>query len=81
MSDKALREELDHTVERVIKKLDSKTLVEGFPEVFYRSGQSFYLIIDIWSGYQQRVPHGAPPADAEPSETSTAADYREPDGA
>ena len=34
MSDQALREELEQTVERVLKKLDRKTLVEGFPEVF-----------------------------------------------
>ena len=33
MSDKALREELDQTVDRILKKLDRKTFVEGFPEV------------------------------------------------
>ena len=43
MSDKALRDELDQTVDKVIKKLDRKTLVEGFPEVFLFE----YLIIDI----------------------------------
>ena len=43
MSDQALREELEQTVERVLKKLDRKTLVEGFPEVFiWQSGVEFW---------------------------------------
>ena len=33
MSEKALRETLDQAVERIVKKLDRKTLVEGFDEV------------------------------------------------
>ena len=41
MSDKALREELDQTVDRVLKKLDRKTLVEGFPEVFLFSDTTY----------------------------------------
>ena len=33
MSERVLREELDKTVERVLKKLDRKTFVDSFPQV------------------------------------------------
>ena len=39
MSEKVLREALDETVERVIKKLDRKTLVESLPQVYEESTQ------------------------------------------
>ena len=77
MSDQALREELDQAVDRVIKKLDRKTLVEGFPEVFFLTELNLLnLIFDVViSGGKQRVSHRASPASAEPAEAEAPANY------
>ena len=47
MSEKVLREELDKTVERVLKKLDRKTFVDSFPQV--GSLLCFLSRMTIWS--------------------------------
>ena len=46
MSEKVLREELDKTVERVLKKLDRKTFVDSFPQVGGRFSVMFSVTND-----------------------------------